>query len=184
MGRARRRDRKAFYMIRTGVGSGGASRYVSKKTSPPHQVFNGTKRIGPASLSNAALFRACRNRHKPWSKVPKYFVRFFKRAKHGRIPGVRTQADVCRLIGCSITWARMIMNGTAADSNKHKANRTDHLRGSGTAKAKSDPDYANDITRYAQHELQLLMIQDPQRFREICRLLASSFSEAARRIET
>jgi hypothetical protein len=170
-------------MIRTGAGSGGASRYVSKKASPRHQVFNETKRIGPAALSNAALFRACRNRHKPWIKCPKYFVEIFKRAKEGRIPGARTQAEVCRLIGCSISWARMIMNGTAADSNKHKANSTNHERGSGTAKAKSDADYANDITRYAQRELQLLMIQDPQRFREICRLLASSFTEAARRIE-
>jgi hypothetical protein len=171
-------------MIRIGAGSGDASRYVSKKASPRHLTFSETGRIGPAALSNDALFRVCQNRHKPWSEVPKYFVRIFKRAKQGRIPGVRTQADVCRLIGCSVTWARMIMNGTAADSNKHnKANSTNHERGPGTAKAKSDTDYANDITRYAQHELQLLMIQDPQRFREICRLLASSFTEAARRIE-
>jgi hypothetical protein len=170
-------------MIRTGAGSGEASRYVSKKASPRHQVFNETKPIGPAALSNAALFRVCRNKHKPWIKCAKCFREAFKRAKQGRIPGARTQAEVCRLIGCSIRWAQMVIAGTAADSNRHKASNTNHERGSGTAKPKSDAAYVYEITRYAQDLLQLLMIQDPQRFREICRLLASSFTEAARRIE-
>jgi hypothetical protein len=170
-------------MIRTGAGPGGVIRYVSKKASPRHRVFNETKRIGPAALSNNALLRACRNAHKPWIKCEKYFREAYKRAKQGRIPGVRTQADLCRLIGCSIRWLQLVLAGTAADSNKHRKDIKNPELGSDTAEPKKDEDYANDITRYAQRELQLLMIQDPQRFREICRLLASSFTEAARRIE-
>jgi hypothetical protein len=144
--------------------------------------FEKAKRAGPAALSNAALFRVCRNGHKPWIKCAKYFREAFKRAKQGRIPGARTQAEVCRLIGCSIRWAQMVIAGTAADSNKHKANNTNQGRSPGTTKPKSDAAYVYEITRYAQDRLQLLMIQDPQRFREICRLLASAFTEEAERI--
>jgi hypothetical protein len=136
--------------------------------------FNKVKHAAPAALSNAALLRACRNAHKPWIKCGKYFREAYKRAKQGRIPGVRTQADLCRSIGCSIRWLQMVMDGTAADSNKQKASSTDHQRGSGTAEPKSDEDYADEITRYPERELQLLMTQDPQRARGLRKLIASA----------
>ena len=170
-------------MIRTGAGSGGASRYVSKKASPRHRVFNESKPVGPAALSNDALLRACRNQHKPWIKCGKYFREAYQRAKQGRILGVRTQAELCRSIGCSLRWLQMVMDETAADSNKHKANSTNHQRGSGTAEPKSDEDYADDITRYPQRELESLMDQDRERFRERCEALASALRDAAKRIQ-
>jgi hypothetical protein len=77
--------------------------------------FESTKRVVPEALSNTALLRTCRNRHKPWSQCAKYFREAYKRAKQGRIPGVRTQADLCRSIGCSVRWLQMVMAGTAAE---------------------------------------------------------------------
>jgi hypothetical protein len=170
-------------MIRTVAGPGGAIRYVSKKASPRHRVLNETKRVGPAALSNNALLRACRNAHKPWIKCGKYFREAYKRAKQGRIPGVRTQADLCRSVGCSIRWLQMVIAGTAADSNEHRKNIENHERGSGTAEPKSDEDYADEITRYPERELQLLMTQDPQRARELRKLIASALTDAAKRIQ-
>ena len=170
-------------MIRTEAGPGSAIRNISKKASPRHRAFNETKRIGPAALSNDALLRACRSAHKPWIKCGKCFREAYKRAKQGRIPGVRTQADLCRSIGCSLRWLQLILDGSAADSNAPKKHIKNPEPDSGTREPKSDPAYVYEITKYAQDRLQLLMIQDPQRFREICRLLASAFTEAARRIE-
>ena len=160
---------------------------VSKKTARDHHALetesDKAKHLEPAALSNTALFRACRNAHKPWIKCGKYFREAYKRAKQGRIPDVRTQADLCRLIGCSVRWLQMVMDGTAADSNKHKANSAEHQRGSGTAEPKKDEDYADDITRYPQRELESLMDQDPERYRELCAALASGLRDAANRIQ-
>jgi hypothetical protein len=170
-------------MIRIGAGSGDATRYVSKKASPSHQVFNETKPVGPAALSKTALLRACRNAHKPWIKCEKYFREAYKRAKQGRIPGVRTQADLCRLIGCSIRWLQLVLAGTAADSNKHRKDIKNPELGSDTAEPKKDEDYADDITRYPQRELESLMDQDPERYRELCAALAGGLRDAANRIQ-
>jgi hypothetical protein len=80
-----------------------------------------------------------------------------ERAKQGRIANVRTQAEACRAIGCSLRWMQMIIAGTAADSNKHK--KTSRELDAATL-AQSDDDYANDIARYAQRELQSSMAAD------------------------
>lgn len=170
-------------MIRTEGGPESAIRNISIKASPRHRAFNETKRIGPAAISAKALLRACRNAHKPWIKCRKYFREAYKRAKQGRIPGVRTQADLCRAIGCSIRWLQLVMDGSAADSNKHKKNIKNPESGSRTAEPKRDESYADDIVRYPQRELESLMDQDPERYRELCEALATGLRDAAKRIQ-
>jgi hypothetical protein len=170
-------------MIRIGADPEGETRAISKRASPRHLVSDETKLIGPAALSDDALLRACRNAHKPWIKCGKYFREAYKRAKEGRIPGVRTQADLCRSVGCSLRWLQLVMTDAAADSNKHKNNIKNPGPASGTAEPKSDEAYADDITRYPQRELESLMHHEPEQFRELCRALANAFSEAAKRIQ-
>jgi hypothetical protein len=154
-----------------------SSRKVARGGDAVGFEHESTKRVGPAALSNAALFRACRARHKPWIQSRKCFVEAFERAKQRRIPGVRTQADLCRLIGCSVRWAQLILAGTAVDSNKHKANKLHRALDPVTAKSKRDEDYANDIARYAQCKLQVLMAQEWKRYQDICGLLERYFAE-------
>jgi hypothetical protein len=160
--------------------------FVSRKTARGSHVLSTesdtAKRIGPAALSNDALLGACRNAHKPWIKCGKYFREAHKRAKQGRIPGVRTQADLCREIGCSIRWFQLVATGKTADLNGHKKNIKNPEPDSGTRKRKRDEDYADDIVRYPQRELESLMDQDPERYRELCTALASALIDAAKRI--
>jgi hypothetical protein len=143
----------------------------SKSKGPEHIPPKNGKRVEPNALSAAELLRICRRRSKPWIKSRKWFNEFLERVKQGRIPNVRTQAEACRAIGCSLRWMQMIIAGTAADSNKHKKTRREV---DVAALAQSDEDYANDIARYAQRKLQLLMTQDPPRFSEIYQLLEES----------
>ena len=161
--------------------------FVSRKTARGSHVLSTesdtAKRIGPAALSNDALLGACRNAHKPWIKCGKYFREAHKRAKQGRIPGVRTQAELCRSVGCSLRWLQLVMDGTAGDSNKQKANSTNHQRGSVPREPRGDEDYADSITRYPQRELESLMDQDPDQFRELCTAIASALTDAAKRIQ-
>jgi hypothetical protein len=161
--------------------------FMAKKAARGHHAFatesDKAKRGGPTALSNDALLRACRNAHKPWIKCGKYFREAYKRAKQGRIPGVRTQAELCRSIGCSLRWLQLVMDGTAADSNKREANSTDHQRGSVPREPKGDEAYVDDITRYPARELESLMDQDREQFRELCTAIASAMTDAAKRIQ-
>jgi len=161
--------------------------FVSKRTAPDrsavHSESDRAKDLGSAPLSNDALLRACRNAHKPWIKCGKYFREAYKRAKEGRIPGVRTQADLCRSLGCSTRWLQLVMAETAADSNKHKKNIKKPEPSPRTAEPKSDEAYADDIVQYPQRELESLMHHEPEQFRELCRALANAFSDAAKRIQ-
>jgi len=156
---------------------------AASSTEHSAREFDKAKRIGPAALSNDALLGACRNAHKPWIKCGKYFREAYKRAKQGRIPGVRTQAELCRSVGCSLRWLQLVMDGTAGDSNKQKANSTNHQRGSVPREPRGDEDYADSITRYPQRELESLMDQDPDQFRELCTAIASALTDAAKRIQ-
>jgi hypothetical protein len=210
MGRARRREGgKAVFMTTTRSGSEGCEpfvvttaemkprtqalearkdeEFISKQVARGHRAFatesDKAKRGGPKGLSNDALLRACRNAHKPWIKCGKYFREAYKRAKQGRIPGVRTQAELCRSIGCSLRWLQLVLDGSAADSNKQKANSTNHQRGAVPREPKDDEDYADEITRYPERELETLMDQDPEQFRELCTALASALIDAAKRIQ-
>ena len=129
------------------------------------------KRIGPAGLSDAELLRFCQEGHRFvthfWIDAGPFFVELWRRIEEHRIANVRTKEEACRLLGCSSRWARMIVAGTARDSNKHKA--------------QSDEDFADDIARYASNRLQLLMVRNSPRLSDICTLLEEHFAELSTR---
>ena len=132
------------------------------------------KRIGPAGLSDAELLRFCQEGHRFvthfWIDAGPFFVELWRRIEQGDIANIRTKEEASRLIGCSSRWARMIVAGTARDSNKHKA-----------TKPRSDEDFADDIARYASNRLQLLMVRNSPRLSDICTLLEEHFAELSTR---
>jgi hypothetical protein len=139
-------------------------------------------REDPAALSNDKLLGHCRAvcqdvLRRRWIDERPLFVEVFRRVENDLIPNVRTKADACRLIGCSVRWAEMIVAGTAKDSNKYKAKKTREeceVR-SGTLAAVSDEKLISDILRYADRRLQRLMAEDWSRYRTVCELLENLF---------
>jgi hypothetical protein len=145
-------------------------------------VLEDAKRSGPAALSNDDLLQFCRGAYGHfvkhfWIDVQPFFVELWRRVEAHQVPGIRTKAEACQRIGCSVRWAQMIVTGTAKDSNKHKAKETRTEREeSSHPHALSDNDYVDLIARYADAKLELVR---SDRFREICNLLRESFHEAA-----
>jgi hypothetical protein len=143
------------------------------------------KRIGPAGLSDAELLRFCQEGHRFvthfWIDAGPFFVELWRRIEQGRIANIRTKEEASRLIGCSSRWARMIVAGTARDSNKHKATKPRTEVNSGAPKPQSDEDYADDIARYARDRLQLLTARNSPRLPEIRTSLEEHFAEASTR---
>jgi hypothetical protein len=136
----------------------------------------------PAELSNDELLGHCRAvcqdiLRRRWIDERPLFVEVFRRVENHLIPNVRTKADACRLIGCSVRWAEMIVAGTARDSNKHKAKKTrkECEVSSGALAAISDEALISDILRYADRRLRLLMTEYWSRYRTVCELLENFF---------
>jgi hypothetical protein len=143
------------------------------------------KRVGPAGLSDAELLRFCQEGHRFvthfWIDAGPFFVELWRRIEEHRFANVRTKEEACRLLGCSSRWARMIVAGTARESNKHKATKARTEVSSCAPKQQSDEDFADDIARYARDRLQLLTARNSPRLPEIRTSLEEHFAEASTR---
>jgi hypothetical protein len=143
-------------------------------------------RIGSEKLSPDGLIAACRDIHEYsfhcWIDARPFFVEVKWRVKRHLIPGVRTLKEAWAQIGCSDSWARRIVAGTAHLSNKHKRTKTHSSGQRGTLVARrtrTDQDYADAIVRFAIRILQPLMVRDRTRFEQICTELEEFFRKGA-----
>lgn len=146
------------------------------------QAVDHAKRVGPEGLSDSELIHICRGAHnylsKFWADAQPFFVELWRRIEEGSI--VRTKTEACRLIGCSLRWAEMIVAGTAKGHNRRKANeeKTEFEGTSQTLELRSNQDYVVDITSYAEKKLQPLVAQgELNRYSNICRLLEKFFAD-------
>jgi hypothetical protein len=143
-------------------------------------------RIGPEKLSPDGLIAACRHIHEYsshcWIDARPFFVEVKRRVKRHLIPGVRTLREAWAQIGCSDSWARRVVAGTAHLSNKHKRTKThssDQGSTIGARSTRTDKDYADAIVRFAIRILQPLMVRDRVRFEQICIELEEFFRKGA-----
>jgi hypothetical protein len=143
------------------------------------------KRVGPEGLSDSELIHMCRSAHnylsKFWADAEPFFVELWRRIEEGSIPHVRTKTEACRLIGCSLRWAEMIVAGTAKGNNRRKADRakTEFEGTSQTFEPRTNQVYVSDVTGYAEGELKpLLAAGEWSRYSHICKLLAKQFADA------
>jgi hypothetical protein len=143
-------------------------------------------RTGPKQLSHDGLIAACRDIHEYgchyWIDARPFFIEVKGRVKQHRIAGVRTLKEAWARVGCSDSWARRIVAGTAHLSNKHKRAETDSPgQGSGPVarKTRTDPDYADSIVFFAIRLLQPLMVRNRKRFVQICIDLEEFFRKGA-----
>ena len=143
-------------------------------------------RVGPEELSPDGLIAACRDIYEYsfhcWIDARPFFVEVKRRVKRHLIPGVRTLKEAWAQIGCSDSWARRIVAGTAHLSNKHKRTETysPGQRSMTVAqRTRTDQDYADAIVRFAIRILQPLMVRDRTRFEQICIELEEFFRQGA-----
>jgi len=84
------------------------------------------KRVGPAGLLDVDLLEFCRGAHKHykthfWVQARPFFIELWRRIDENRIPEIRTKTEACRLIGCSLRWAQLIVSGGAMKKTKRGA---------------------------------------------------------------
>ena len=143
-------------------------------------------RIGPEELSPDGLIAACRDIYEYsfhcWIDARPFFVEVKWRVKRHLITGVRTLKEAWAQVGCSDSWARRIVAGTAHLSNKHKRTKT-HSPGQRSTRVaqrtRTDQDYADAIVRFAIRILQPLMVRARTRFEQICIELEEFFRKGA-----
>jgi hypothetical protein len=150
------------------------------------EALEHAKREGATALSVPKLMGfcglACQQISKGrWIDAQPFFQEVFRRVENHLIPGVRTKADACRQIGCSVRWAEMIVAGTAKESNKSKANkkRIECEVSSHAQPAPSAEEVMSNILRYADNKLRLLASENWDRYRSVCELLENFFAGLA-----
>jgi hypothetical protein len=146
------------------------------------QALENAKSKGATALSNAELMGFCQLTcehisKRRWIQERPFFQEVFRRVENHLIRGVRTKADACRLIGCSVRWAEMIVAGTAEESNKSKAKkkRIECEVSSHSQSAVSEEEVVSGILRYAENKLRLLVSENWGRYRSVCELLENFF---------
>jgi hypothetical protein len=85
------------------------------------------------------------------------------------------------LIGCTLRWAEKIVEGTAKNPGKRKApqEESECEVTSQTPQLRTNREYFDDITGYAEKKLQPLLAGDEwNRYGNICKLVERFFAEA------
>ena len=113
------------------------------------------------------------------------------------MPEIRTKAEACERIGCSIRWAQMIVSGFAEQRNQKKPENRSGCAGSSLQQSPSadEPrvkyggssrvdriltveEYVMDIQRFAYRKLRKVREQRWDRYRNVCRIVADDFRHA------
>jgi hypothetical protein len=137
----------------------------------------------PGGLSDDELLYFCRGADgfftHFWADAQPFFVELWKRIEEGRISYIHTKTEACRLIGCSLRWAEKIVAGTAKGSNSSKTTKGNtEFEGEPQTPERSNQDYVDDITGYAEKQLQPLVARGEwKRYSNICMLLKKHFAD-------
>ena len=163
------------------------SRVVPAERSWNHRDFahevDKSRAGGPGGLSDAELLHFCRGADgfytHFWADAQPFFVELWKRIEEGRISYIHTKTEACRLIGCSLRWAEKIVAGTAKSSNSSKTNKEKaEFKGASQTPERSKQEYFDDITGYAEKQLQPLVARGEwKRYSNICMLLKKHFAD-------
>lgn len=139
-------------------------------------------RIGLANLSHAELLGICAGTQRHfkyhfWVDVRPFFLELWRRIEEKRMPEAPTKTEACRLIGCSLRWAEIIVSGTAKNKTRVACAHTN--ASSRTVKLRTNNEYVADIRSYADRKLKVLWVRGEfERYRNICGLLSEHFADA------
>lgn len=158
--------------------------------------------VGIPKLSNEALLNHCKGAYgqfkRYWVNARPFFLELWRRLEDGLVPEIRTKAEVCERIGCSIRWAQMIVSGYAETRDQKKPGNPPICEGSSLATQPHSADqqpvkhagssrldriltaeeYVLDIQRFAFRKLRKVREQRLDRYRNVCGILAEDFRQA------
>jgi hypothetical protein len=143
------------------------------------------KGAGPAGLRDGDLLEFCRGAHKHykthfWADARPFFIELWRRIGEKQIPNIRTKAEACRLIGCSLRWAELIVSGGARKKTKFGTNevKTERETHAKDVELRTVQEYVADITAYTARKLQPLWARGEwSRCRNIYKLLEVHFDD-------